>query len=111
MNAKLQKIPGIYQAAAQLRKQAVWNRKKEKAVRTDPHIAHEAGVSAAGDEARAAQLESQARSDEAIINAVELLVHDLKTSSHQSALRTLAMRDLEMASMRLRRELGELEEG
>ena len=48
-------------------------------------------------------------SNVAIINAVELLIHDLYTSTLKSETRTLARRDLEMASMRLRRELGEWE--
>ncbi len=103
----LQPIPGLLRAVKQLREQAQWNREKAKATTTDPRIAHEADMAAAEDEKRANKAEAQARSNVALVNNIELLVHDLRTSSLQSAERTLAMRDLENASMRLRRELGD----
>lgn len=109
MNDILQKIPGLYQAVKRLREQAGWNRLKAKAADTDPRIAHEADLEATKDEKAADKAEAMARSNVAIINTVELLIHHLKESTLTSADRTLAMRDLEMASMRLRRELGEFE--
>lgn len=107
---KLQPIAGLYQLIAKLRGQAAWNREKAKAAHTDPRLAHEADLSAADDEKKADKLESHARANEAAVNIIELLIHDFTTSSHASAARTLAMRDLESASMRLRRELGDPEE-
>lgn len=109
MNDILQKIPGLYQAVKLLRGQAAWNRQKAKAADTDPRLAHEADLSATEDEKKADKAEAMARSNVAIINAVELLIHDLNTSTLKSETRTLARRDLEIASMRLRRELGEIE--
>lgn len=103
----LQPIPGLLHLVKKLREQAQWNREKAKAQATDARIAHEADIAAAEDEKRANKAEAQARSNVAIINAGELLIHDLKTSTLQSAERTLAMRDFENAVNRLRRELGD----
>ncbi len=62
---------------------------------------------ATSDDSKAAQCEAHIRSNEAVIPMIELIIHDLQTSTIQSAYRTLAIRDLECASMRLRRELGD----
>lgn len=110
MNAELQPIPGLLRAIPQLRSQAEWNRLKAQAPDTDPRIAHEADLAATDAEKEAGLMERHAASSAAIINAAELLIHDLRTSSHQSAQRTLAMRDFEQGVMRLRRELGDAPE-
>jgi hypothetical protein len=107
MPAALQSVPGLLKAARQLREQAEWNRTKAKAAKTDPRLAHEAECSAKADEARAGQLERHASCNIADVNALEFLIHTLKTSPHQSAYRTLALGDLESASSWLRRELGD----
>ena len=110
MKAFSQPIAGLYRLAAVKRQAAGWNRTKASIPRTDPRIGVEALAHAEELENEAVQIDGMIKSDEALIPMIELLIHDLATSSHQSAGRTLAMRDLEMASMRLRRELGDPEE-
>lgn len=92
-------IPGLYLLIARKRGGAAWQRAND-----DTPV----GLAAAkhSDE-EADNLEGHARSNEAIISMIELIIHDLQTSSIKSADRTLALRDLESASMRLRRELGD----
>jgi hypothetical protein len=107
MNPLLQPIAGLYQLIETKLKQAAWNRTKAEFPRTDPHISHEAGVSAEQAVKDVEKHEAHVRSNIAIINTAELLIHDLLTSTIQSAPRKLAMRELESASMRLRRELGD----
>jgi hypothetical protein len=110
MTAILQPIAGLYRLIATSLQQAEWNRESEKFPRTDPHISHDAGVKAGQLEKDAERYQAQARADVALINAIELLVHDLETSSFKSALRTLALRALQSASDWLRRELGDMPE-
>lgn len=95
----MQPIAGLYQLIARKRGGAAWQRAND-----DTPV----GLAAAkhSDE-EADNLEAHARSNESIIPMIELIIHDLQTSSHQSAQRTLTLRDLESASMRLRRELGD----
>lgn len=107
MTPTLQPIPGLLYQAKRLREAAAWNRTKAKNSATDPRTAHEAGTAAEADDKAADSAEAHARSNVAIINAAELLIHDLLTSSHQSPSRILAMREIENAVMRLRRELGD----
>jgi len=45
--------------------------------------------------------------NEGLIDRIELLIYDLKHSSHQSPDRSLCIRKLEAASDRLRREIGD----
>jgi hypothetical protein len=99
-------MKGILDIAKQARESAKWNRAKAAAIHTDPRIAHDAESAAKRSDAEAEKLERMARSDRALIDTIELLIHDIATSSDQSPSRTLAMRDLENASSRLRRELG-----
>lgn len=99
-------IKGIQHLAKEKKEQAAWGRDKAAAAHTDPRDAYESAQVAERLDAEAAKLGRQARSDAAIIQNIELLIHDLSTSTDQSAHRTLALRDLENASGRLRRELG-----
>ena len=99
-------LKGIQHLAKDKKGQAAWNRNKAASTRTDPRDAHESEQVAKRLEAEATQLSRQARSDAALIQNIEFLIHDLSTSTDQSAHRTLALRDLENASGRLRRELG-----
>lgn len=99
-------MKGIQHIAAQQLEQAKWNRTKAADPHTDPRISHEATLTAERLDAAAANLLRQARSDQAIVDNIELLIHDLATSADQSPHRTLAMRSLEVASGHLRRELG-----
>lgn len=101
---KLQPIAGLYQLIRRKRDGAAWVR--EHANETPEKADYDARLL----EKEADSLESHARSNVAAVNIIELLIHDFTTSSHASAARTLAMRDLESASMRLRRELGDPEE-
>jgi hypothetical protein len=100
-------IPGVYHLISHKRQTAAWQRLKAKDPTTCPRIAHEANADAEQLEAESVRLEGLARSSEALIPSIELLIHDMATSSHQSPDRTLARRSLEEASMRLRRELGD----
>lgn len=95
----IQPIAGLYQLIARKRGGARWQRENDESP---------VGLEAAKhSDAEADKLEAHARSNEAIIPMIELIIHDLQNSTHPSAQRTLAMRDLESASMRLRRELGD----
>lgn len=102
-------IKGLHMMIAQKLTTAKWQKQKAAAVDTDPRIAHEAGVDADKLEAEAANLAAMARSNEAMVTAIESLILRLENSTHKSAYRTLAMRDLQSASNWLRRELGDKE--
>lgn len=56
----------------------------------------------------AARLEAHATENADMITQIETIITFLKISKHTSADRTLAMRELESASMMLRREIGDL---
>ena len=100
-------ISGLYHLIARKRGHAAWERQRAEYQRTDPREQHEATERAKSLEAEAGELEKHTRSNVAIIQAGELLIHDLASSSIQSADRTAARRDLESAVGRLRRELGD----
>lgn len=99
MTSTPQPIAGLYQLIARKRAGAAWQREND-----DSTIGQHAAVRS---DAEADKLESHAHSNVDLINAMEIIIHDLTTSSIQSAPRTLALRELESASMRLRRELGD----
>jgi hypothetical protein len=98
---------GLYQLAKTKRQQAEWLRRKMETPQTDPRIAHECEVSAAQLEKDADGLLVHAKENETLILSIETLVHFFNHSPHQSDGRTLALRHLEDASMRLRRETGQ----
>lgn len=100
------KIEGIQHVAEQKRQQAKWNRCEAASVSTDPRIAHECEVTAKCLDEEAEQLERMAKGNHELIQNIEHLIRYLATSNDKSAQRTLAMRDLESASSRLRREVG-----
>lgn len=91
-------IPGLYQLIAKKRSGARWT------FDNDPTPTGRRNADRLDEEAE--QHEVHARSNEALIPMIELVIHDLTTSTIQSAQRTLAIRALEEASMRLNRELG-----
>lgn len=102
-------LKGLHSQIAQKLTTAKWQKQKAAAVDTDPRIAHDAEVDAEKLKAEAANLAAMARSDEAMVPAIESLIIRLENSTHKSAYRTLAMRDLQSASNWLRRELGDKE--
>lgn len=99
-------IPGIYSLIAQRRQSAEWDRAKAAGTRTDPRLVHELEESAKRTDAEVDRLQTHAKSNEELIQNIEMLIHYLNGSSIKSAHRTLALRDLESASGRLQRELG-----
>lgn len=100
------KVTGILEIAKQKRDQAGWERKQAAPPSKDPRIAHDCEVAAKTLDQEAEQLERMASDDWHVIENIEILIKHLAASSDKSAQRTLAMRDLESASSRLRRELG-----
>lgn len=72
-----------------------------------PQSRHDVEVSIAAKESSLATLTSHAQSNTTAISQIEEIINYLRVSSHQSADRILARRELENASMRLRRELGD----
>jgi hypothetical protein len=103
----LQPISGLYKLIQQLREQATANARRVRSVKTDPRMAHECAVAAEREAEEADELAKHAESNVELINKIEELIRYLANSKWQSARRTLAMRDLESASDRLRRELGD----
>lgn len=99
-------IRGLHYLAKQKRQQAKWQRTKAAATHTDPRIAHECEESAKALEAEAEIHERHANGNTDLILNIESLIHYINNSPDKSAYRTLALRDLESASDRLRRELG-----
>lgn len=99
-------IAGLHKLAHQKRQQAEWNRAKAAAPHTDPRLAHECEEAAKRLDAEADLLDRHIKGDIDIIINIEALIHYLNHSPDTSAHRTLALRDLENASGRLRRELG-----
>lgn len=100
-------IRGLHYLAKQKRQQAEWNRAKAAATHTDPRLAHECEASATALETEAATHDRHAKGNTDLIINIESLIHYINHSPDKSAYRTLALRDLESASMRLRRELGD----
>lgn len=100
-------IAGLYSLISRTRQQAASQRLRAAAPDTCPHEAYDAELDAKRLEAEADRLRAHARDNERMIPNIEMLIHDLNQSPHKSAARTLALRDLEQASMRLRRELGD----
>lgn len=99
-------LQGIQHIAARKREQAEWCRKKAASITKDPRDAHENEVAAGRLIEEAENLERMAKGNQELILNIETLIHYLATTNDKSAQRTLAMRDLESASSRLRREVG-----
>ena len=99
-------IAGLHKLAHQKRQQAEWNRAKATATHTDPRLAHEIEEAAKRLEAEAALHDRHIKGNTDLIINIEALIHYIHHSPDTSAYRTLALRDLESASDRLRRELG-----
>lgn len=97
---------GLRHLAKTKRQQAEWNRAKAAATHTDPRDAHQAAELAASLDREAEMIERQAKANADLITNIETLIHYLNHSPDKSAHRTLALRDLESAADRLRRELG-----
>jgi hypothetical protein len=95
----IQPISGLYQLIFRARAGAKWT------LANDDTPEGRRSADRMDEEADAA--EAHARSNEDLITATEMIIAELSAHSHPSPSRTLAMRDLEMASMRLRRELGD----
>lgn len=99
-------IAGLFRLIATRRQQAEWHRARAAATRTDPRTAHELEQAAKQVEKDVEELERHAKSDAELIQNIEMLIGYINSSPIKSAHRTLALRDLESASDRLRRELG-----
>jgi hypothetical protein len=99
-------IPGLYQLAKHKRQQAEWARVKIGNPHTDPRVAHECEVTAAQLEKESEVLLKHASENENFILACETLISGMLASEHGGPNRTLAIRHLESASMRLQRENG-----
>lgn len=97
----LQPIHGLYQAAARKIAGAAWIRTQAN---EEPTQAEARAIEL---EAAAAEIRDQIHEDIATINTLEFLMHTLATSKFQTPHRTLAIRAMEEASGRLRRELGD----
>ena len=98
-------IPGLYQLRCRRIHTAKYQRDRALAPNTDPRIAHESGISADRLDAEIIALSEQIEENVTSIEGIEHLIRLLTSSPHKSADRTLAIRHLEDASMRLRREL------
>ena len=97
----LQPIHGLYQAADRKIAGAAWIRSQAN---EEPTQAEARAIEL---EAGAAEIRDQIHEDIATINTLEFLMHTLATSKFQTPHRTLAIRAMEEASGRLRRELGD----
>jgi hypothetical protein len=103
------KIPGLHQVIATKRFAAGEAARECRNPSTDPRRAYEVGVNAEMLAKEAEKLSEQVQGNDQTIEGIEHMIHCLLTSPHKSAYRTLAMRELEQASMWLRRENGEPE--
>ena len=99
-------IAGLYQLAAKKYQTATWCREKAAACATDPRVAHENEQAADQCDKEAGALLEHAKDNEILILSIETLLNSIYHSPIKSPHRTLAMRHLEDASMRLQRENG-----
>jgi len=99
-------IAGLYQLAAKHFQTATWCRQKAEACKTDPRTASENEEHASRTDKEANAILDHAKDNEILILNIETLLHAFYSSQFQSAHRTLTMRHLEDASMRLQRENG-----
>ncbi len=103
------KIAGLYQVIAAKRFAAGEAARVCRNLATDPRRAHEAGVESELLAKESEDVAAHVSGNVQTIEGIEHMIHYLKTSPYKSADRTLAIRDLEQASMRLRRENGDPE--
>ena len=101
-------IPGLLIAASlkrgEAQRKAVIGRRRSGC----PQESHDNAEDAVRCANEAAKMEAHATENADMITQIEVVITFLKISKHGSAERTLAMRDLERSSMRLRREIGDL---
>lgn len=98
---------GLKRQAAQMREQAQWCRTAQSKPSKDPHDAYDAGVQSAELLRKADAAEAHARDNAAVVLAIETIIPALANPDFMSAQRMLALRALEEASDRLRREIGD----
>lgn len=100
-------IPGLNQRVGNLRADAAAHAQQARDPNTEPRDAHRYAERADRHAAEADQLMAQVDDNAQVVEGIEHLIHYLTNSTIQSPSRTLAMRELENASMRLRRECGD----
>ena len=100
-------ISGLYHLLALKTRQASAAKEVER-LSTEPSEVHEAGQRAARFDQEGIDLAHHIVDDEGLINDIERIIARMQAATTiTSAHRSLAFRDLENASMRLRRELGD----
>ena len=100
-------IAGLKRLAAQKREQAEWCATSARKPSKDPHDSYDAGVRSADLLKEADAAEAHARDNAAVVLAIETIIPALANPDFMSAQRMLALRALEEASDRLRREIGD----
>lgn len=100
-------IAGLLKLSAAKADQAGWCMNHARSEKSDPRLAHESEVQAQKLTTEAQAALDHARGNAEMILNIETLIHYLEHSPIKSAGRTLALRHLEDASMRLRREIGD----
>jgi predicted RNase H-like nuclease (RuvC/YqgF family) len=104
---KLPPIHGLLREIALKAKSAGAQARKAQKTTTDPRTAHECSITAEELARDVSDLTKISGEDRDMIIQIEATAEFLRLSKFKSALRTLALRDLESASARLRRELGD----
>lgn len=106
MESNIMKIYGILQSIAAT-EDHLRHLRTALANNQSPQEAHDLNLKLRAAEDRLGTITAHAQSNTTMIAQIEMLIADLKQASHQSADRILARRELENASMRLRRENGD----
>lgn len=104
---KLPPIHGLLREARRKELQAAREATESRSQKKDPRMAHDLAESAERNSVEAAEIRSYAAENADLIIQVEAICQFIQTAPRSSAHRTLALRDLESAAMRLRRELGD----
>lgn len=99
-------IDGLHRQIWQLRQQAERDDLRARAPHTDPHTAYDCEQAVIRGRRAADRMAEQAHENAELIEAVLPLIKALRASPHQSDHRTLALRHLEDAYLRLLLENG-----
>lgn len=104
---KLPPIHGLLREARRKELQAAREATESRSQTKCPRLAHDLGVSAEKLSVEAGQLRSYVAENADIVLQIEAICDFIGTAPRTSAYRTIALRHLEDAAMRLRREIGD----
>lgn len=103
----MNQLAGLWANAESARRNAASRARAAEKPATDPREAHDCAALSKSFSKEAAALELAANENDFLIAEIERVIETIRRSKHQTADRMLAMRKLEDASMRLRRENGD----